>query len=166
MLGVRNDPSVPLNDLATVRAWAEAFTAERPHNFVIGPPHAPRTLRWYAVPRNPVGGVYIHRWLRSDDNRAKHDHPWDNRTWLLGGEYLEHMADGTVIHRKEGDIIERLAAEFHQIELIPGTPPPLTLFFTGPILRDWGFDCPQEWRIWHKFVKQNPGGNEEGPGCG
>jgi hypothetical protein len=27
-----------------------------------------------------------------------------------------------------------------------------TLFAGGPIVREWGFDCPQGWRHWKEFT--------------
>lgn len=46
-------------------------------------------------PRRPFGlSVYFHCFLRSDDDRALHDHPWDFFTVLLFGSYKEHRNGG------------------------------------------------------------------------
>lgn len=162
---VRNDSSNPLNDFASVRGWALSYIAAHPKpDFHVGPNDNHQLQRWFVIPRNPWQNIYLHRFLRSDDDRALHDHPWDNRSWLLSGGYLEHVQDGTTIIRLEGDIVERRAIEAHRIELVNG--PAVSLFFTGPIVRSWGFYCPQGWRPWKEFVDITEGGNQRGQGCG
>jgi len=160
---VRDDDSVMLADLAATREWALIYEKSREHDFTIGPEHDPQVHRWWVVPRNPVSNVYLHRFYRSDDDRALHDYPWDNVSWLLSGEYLEHLGDGSTITRHEGDVVRRAAADPHRVELVTG--PVLSLFFTGPIIRSWGFYCPNSWRHWREFVSTYPGGNLRGRGC-
>ena len=46
--------------------------------------------RWWVIPRNKWFNVYLHHFLRSDDDRALHDQPWWNLSILLDGEYTEH----------------------------------------------------------------------------
>jgi len=106
-IDVRNDLSVPLGDLAQVASWARAHIAVNPKpDFHIGPVDDQQLQRWWIVPRNPIANVYLHRFLRSDDDRAVHDHPWDNRSWMiLDGEYLEYLQDGTTVTRYQGDVI-------------------------------------------------------------
>lgn len=62
----------------------------RAPDVVIGEVHRPYLLRWWVIPRNPVFNVYLHRFMRSDDDRALHDHPWSNLSILLRGSYGEH----------------------------------------------------------------------------
>lgn len=163
-IDVRNDLTVPLVDLAVVVAWARAHIVANPDpDFHVGPDDDHQLQRWFVVPRNPVANVYLHRFLRSDNDRALHDHPWDNRSWILSGEYLEHLQDGRTTTRHEGDFVERKAIEAHRVELVTG--PVLTLFFTGPIVRSWGFYCNAGWRHWREFVETTPGGNHRGRGC-
>lgn len=166
MLGVRNDATVPLNDIAALSAWAERYIADhqRP-DFHTGPEDGHQLQRWWIVPRNPFRNVYLHRFLRSDDARAIHDHPWDNESFILSGCYIEHMADGSTLTRFTGDIVSRKAIEAHRVELIDNEPV-TTLFTTGPVIRNWGFYCPQGWRPWQEFVDVVDGGNLRGRGCG
>lgn len=165
-LEVRNDASNPLADLDGVRSWALDYIAAHPEpDFHIGPADDHQLQRWFVVPRNPFNNVYLHRFLRSDDDRALHDHPWDNRSWVLSGQYVEVTQDGSRVIRKEGDVVERRAIEAHRVELIDGVPA-VTLFFTGPVRRNWGFYCPKGWVPWREFVDVHDGGNRRGQGCG
>jgi len=154
--------------------WAKALVTRDP--FVIGE-DSPYLLRWYVVPRNPYLNVYLHKFLRSDDDRALHDHPWWFLSLLLKGGYIEHREDGTV-RRKRGSVAVRRADVLHRVELerddewvdpsdqdedgwfpIHYTEKPAwTLFFTGPKIREWGFKCPKGWLHWKEFDKRN--------GCG
>jgi hypothetical protein len=38
----------------------------------------------------PLGGVKLHQFLRSDDDRDLHDHPWSFVSLILRGGYWEH----------------------------------------------------------------------------
>lgn len=134
---------------------------------VIGGDARPYLLRWYLIPRNPVFNVYLHLFLRSDDDRALHDHPWANLSLLLRGRYLEHtIAAGGIERRQElaaGDWRLRPSGRFaHRIELIDG--PCWTLFVTGPRYREWGFHCAREgWIHWLNFT--DDAGTGIGKGC-
>lgn len=163
IIDVRNDASNPMADLASVREWALAYIEAHPEpDFHVGPADDQQLQRWYVLPRNPFANVYLHRFLRSDDDRALHDHPADNKSWILSGEYLEHLQDSSCVTRFEGDIVERRAIEAHRVELVTG--PAVTLFFTGPRIRDWGFYCPRGWVRWQDFTA-GPRGELVGRGC-
>lgn len=59
---------------------------------VIGENVDPYLLRWHLIPRNSFFNIYLHKFMRSDDNRALHDHPWAwNISLILRGQYIEHM---------------------------------------------------------------------------
>ncbi|MFT4129946.1 hypothetical protein [Labrys sp. (in: a-proteobacteria)] len=142
----------------------------RPPDVTIGGKDNPYMRRWWVIPRNRWFNVYLHHFLRSDDDRALHDHPWWNLSILLRGEYTEHtIADGGVnvrTVRKSGQFKFRGASSAHRIELHAG--PCWTLFLTGPIVRKWGFHCPNGWRHWKDFTafRKTGNGSEIGPGCG
>ena len=122
--------------------------------------------RWWVIPRNRVFNVYLHHFLRSDDDRALHDHPWLNASILLQGRYTEHtIAGGGVNHRAvyaAGAIKFRGPRYAHRIELTDG--PCWSLFVTGPNIRTWGFHCPAGWRPWQQFVDTKNAG-QIGKGC-
>lgn len=143
----------------------------RAPDFVIGPPDDPYLRRWWIIPRNRLFNIYLHQFLRSDDDRALHDHPWVNCSIILHGSYREHLRDGSVRLRKPWRawfpwrLVFRLPTGAHRVELIDGQGV-WTLFLTGPKVRTWGFLCPKGWIPWTEFVEDRPGGNSVGKGCG
>lgn len=136
-------------------------------DFVVGGVEDPYLLRWYVIPRNPVFNVYLHLFLRSDDDRALHDHPWANLSVLLAGAYTEHTvrAGGTNVRtrREAGEVKWRGPRAAHRIELTDGAC--WTLFVTGPRVRNWGFHCPLGWVPWEDFTAPADKGLV-GRGCG
>jgi hypothetical protein len=137
-------------------------------DFVVGGAVDPYLLRWWLIPRNRFFNVYLHWFLRSDDDRALHDHPWVNMSILLKGEYTEHtIAAGGIESatvRRAGQVCLRTSGKHaHRIELTNG--PCWTLFITGPVYRAWGFHCPKAgWVPWQKFTDARDAGLT-GKGC-
>jgi hypothetical protein len=148
--------------------------ASRPPDFIIGAANNPYLLRWYILPRNKIFNVYLHQFLRSDDDRALHDHPWVNLSILLRGGYFEHTIEAGGIERKEffwaGEWRFRHSGRIaHRVELLldgdEGPKPCWTLFITGPRYRSWGFHCPKQgWIRWDLFTTGDRGA-EVGKGC-
>ena len=144
-------------------AWAKG----RKPNMVIGGMERPYLLRWFLIPRNPIFNVYVHCFLRSDDDRALHDHPWVNLSILLSGEYVEHQiaAGGinTRSRRVAGDWYFRPSGKIaHRVEI---DKPCWSLFITGPRYRTWGFHCPEQgWIPWQRFTSADDPG-AIGKGC-
>ncbi len=148
----------------------------RPADFVIGTEGNPYMRRWYVIPRNRWCNIYLHQFLRSDDDRALHDHPWWNCSVLLRGRYVEHVqvrgvTGATIAHvRRPGCLYFRRRTAGHRVELLSdgrgGSSPVWTLFLTGPKVREWGFLCPSGWKHWRAYVEPTPDGNQIGEGCG
>lgn len=136
----------------------------RPPDFVIGGRENPYLLRWWVIPRNRFFNVYVHCFLRSDDDRARHTHPWlFNLSWLLRDGYREWLTDTDFVDRTAPAAKFRFGAAAHRIELTRG--PCWTLFVTGPRVRQWGFLCPRGFVHWKQFTA--PGNQGEiGQGCG
>jgi hypothetical protein len=136
----------------------ERITA-RPPDFVIGGADRPYLRRWYEIPRNRFFNVYLHEILRSDDDRALHDHPWFNVSIILQGTYFEHTIRAGGIHRRRlrgaGAVIARAPWTAHRLEV---TGRCFTLFLTGPRMRQWGFHCTGGWVHWRSFVNTAGGG--------
>lgn len=145
------------------------FLADHPRpDFVIGEDEV-YLERWHIFPRNPLCNIYLHRFHRSDDDRALHDHPWISCSLIVLGSYIEHrIAAGGIYHcdkRRTGDLVFRSARSAHRIEIPKNEGTVWTVFFTGPRVRAWGFHCPQGWRHWRDFTDpKDPG--RRGPGCG
>lgn len=163
--------------IRSLKKWFLGWLRGGPH-FVVGDPERPYLLRWYVLPRNPILNVYVHKFLRDDDDRALHDHPWPSVSILLRGRYVEQMDGRDLLGRPARvrkvrswkwwrlfgpPVVFRRATHAHRVELPAG--PAWTLFITGPRVRDWGFHCPRGWVRWQDFVaKDNVG--EVGRGCG
>jgi len=151
--------------------WPRFLTIPREPDFTVGPLDDIYLKRWWVIPRNRFFNIYLHQFLRSDDDRAKHDHPWMNLSMLLRGSYIEHCADGEQRIRHPWRpwafwrVVARSATAAHRVELIDSRPV-WTLFLTGPVVREWGFHCEHGWVPWRKFVHVREGGNEAGDGCG
>jgi hypothetical protein len=127
--------------------------------------------------------LYLHQFLRDDDDRALHDHPSWAVSYMLAGGYIEHTIAAGGIHSREwlraGSIRFLPTRHTHRIELlrhvvINGDPfvrktDPTkhcwSLFLFGPTVRDWGFHCPERgWVHWKEFTAEGKPG-EIGPGC-
>ena len=123
-----------------------AIVGLRAPDEIIAPDGEPYIYRWHIIPRRMVGGnVYLHHQVRDDPERPLHDHPWDNQSVILAGGYEETFqldAPKGVIQKRvvrAGDTIQRKAGEAHRLRLLPGVPCSISLFSTGPVLREWGF---------------------------
>lgn len=141
----------------TNRMWLRRLLSREPHQ-TIGSDADPYLLRWYVIPRNPFINVYLHKFMRSDDDRALHDHPWWFVSLILRGGYVEisESTHGkmTVLCRTSvldarspfwrRCIAYRPATYRHRVKL------PIkdgveqrcwTLIITGRRTRTWGFWC-------------------------
>jgi hypothetical protein len=137
----------------TDRHWLPTLCGGRPHQ-VIGEPDAPYLHRWFLIPHNRWLNVYLHRFLRSDDPRALHDHPWWFASLIHAGGYIEVTTTRRRVRRR-GSITVHRAARRHRICL------PVdqrgretrcwTVIITGPHVRQWGFWCPRQ-RGAHRFI--------------
>lgn len=105
----------------------------------------------------------LHEVLRSDDDRALHDHPWSSRSLIIAGGYFEHLPGGLRVWRAPGWTGDRTAEQPHRLE-VPDGGRAVTLFFTGAKTREWGFHCPQGWRHWQDFTG-GAHGETVGLGC-
>lgn len=146
-----------------------AIARKRAPDFIIGGDVNSYLRRWWVIPRNPIFNIYLHEFLRDDDDRALHDHPWFNVSVVLSGDYIEHTIKtggiGVQKLRKTGGIVFRSPRLAHRISLI-NKRPCWTLFVTGPRLRSWGFHCPRGWVHWRDFTNPDDSGATVGRGCG
>jgi hypothetical protein len=91
-----------------------------------------RDKRWPWLP-----SVRLHHICRPDNARDPHDHPWDARTIILHGYYIEQRDDGEHM-RMQGDTAALKAGEFHNITAV-GFGGVYTLFITWHWRKTWGF---------------------------
>jgi hypothetical protein len=131
------------------------ITMVRKPDVNIGGQQDPYMRRWFLVPRNPILNVYLHQFLRDDDDRAPHDHPWVSASLSLTEPMVEIYRKGGIDHSREvlpGDLVLRGARFIHRM-VVP-KPGALTIFITGPRIRAWGFACdpPVGWRHWKIFT--------------
>lgn len=96
--------------------------------------------RWWLVPpswRLPFS-IRVHHILRPDLDRDLHDHPWNWRTIILSGWYIEEDVFGSHHIRYEGETRAAFAETFHRIVEVPPNGV-WTLFIMGRHRNPWGF---------------------------
>lgn len=154
--------------------WFLGLVSGRPHVY-IGGRENPYMLRWFLLPRNRWLNIYLHKFLRDDDDRALHDHPWWFVSLVLSGSYLEYTESG-VFFRQPWSIAFRRAEHRHRVALLKclrtddphlvlgECKPCWTLIVTGRKRRLWGFWCPKGFVPWHEFVAKDDHGSI-GKGC-
>lgn len=158
-----------------------ARVSRRAPDFQIGGSENPYCNRWWVIPRNRWFNIYLHQFVRDDDDRALHCHPWPNCSIPLREGYAEVLFERfpqagrplPALRRKfrlPGRITFRRAHTPHRVELyrdwIGNIRPAWSLFFTGPTLRSWGFWCPSgRWVHWRDFTA-GANGEMVGAGCG
>lgn len=152
---------------------------KRKPDFIVGGHDNPYLLRWWIIPRNRFFNIYLHKFLRDDDDRALHCHPWWSISIIIKGGYLEHL-QGRGLERKwrycpRWSIIFRPATHRHRIELLRDIRgggnrpvrlvPTWTIFITGRRVREWGFWC-EGYRFipWQDFTSPGDSGTT-GKGC-
>jgi hypothetical protein len=146
------------------------IAAGRAPDVIIGGEDNPYLRRWHITPRGNGPAVYLHHFMRSDDDRALHDHPWPSVSIILSGSYIEHEPGDVRMMRPPGTITTREPLSPHRVQLLPDPihpdreQPVWTLFLTGDRVRDWGFHCPQGWVPWQDFTA-GPDGTLVGKGC-
>lgn len=146
--------------------------------------HDPYLSRWFLL-RTKWLYVFIHKFHRSDEDRALHDHPWNYISIILKHGYWEHSEDicpdclghspnwcPLVVHCwrclstglikqtrfiKPGSIIWRPATWRHRIELINlGEPKQAwTIIFRFRRIRDWGFWTADGFVPWRQWWRAN-----------
>jgi hypothetical protein len=142
----------------TLIAWAQSVQPTE----IIGGHERPYLLRWEWF-KSWLLSIYVHRFMRSDDDRAEHDHPAPYASYIAdGGGYFEHRK-GVRRWIVAGQWVVRLNPWApHRVELprFGGHEMPTwTIFVRGPNIRfsRWGFHCKSGWVHWKKFVKAGCG---------
>lgn len=151
------------NPLA-IKAFADILIKsvdQKNPNEHIGGEGDPYLLRWHLRRDRVNGNEYLHHMRRNDDDRALHDHPWDNTSIILSGCVEEVMAGdrfpGQETYQRgqsrflyPGMIVTRKAEDAHLLRIV-GDEPVWTLFITGKNVRSWGFHTKDGWVHWLDF---------------
>jgi hypothetical protein len=114
-------------------------------------------------------GIYLHRFHRSDDDSALHNHPWKwSRSLILAGGYVEERRMGVMgpvkkFVRRPGSWVRINKDDFHRVDLIEDDC--WSLFIAGPKVDTWGFwdRKTAEFLPWRDFITKvrGPGWEEE-----
>lgn len=99
--------------------------------------------------------IRIHHIMKPDEDRHLHDHPWNARTIILRGLYLESRPGRADFLRtqylKRGDTQRIGLGAFHRIEYV-GNKGAYTLFISGPNRGTWGFLVDGVKVPWRKYL--------------
>lgn len=113
------------------------------------PQIGPLMIRYFLF-RSRWVSIYIHHFLRSDNERHLHDHPWRFITVLLSGGYHENTPAGR-FWRRRFSVLYRPAEWQHWVEV---TRPVWTLVIRGPRRREWGFHTEKGLIDWKTYGQE------------
>lgn len=97
-----------------------------------------RRFKWCPI------SVRVHHIRREDLDQHLRDHPWNARTFILMGGYVEEREDGVLRHMLPGMTASIRFGQFHRIEHVDPTFGAVTLFVTGKYRGKWGFKIPYD----------------------
>lgn len=116
-----------------------------------------RARRWPWLP-----SVRIHHILRADNAEHPHDHPWDARTIILKGGYVERRTDGSTRLMGPGGTARIRYGEYHHIEHVTAGGV-WTLFITWDYQGTWGFLVNGRKVPWREYEATYPRRGEPQP---
>ncbi|HXQ36258.1 MAG TPA: hypothetical protein VN843_19760 [Anaerolineales bacterium] len=120
---------------------------------------------WLKQPdENGGNAIRVHHTMRSDFDRALHDHPWPSTSIILKGGFYEILPEDQKqdasldanrylrIWRGPGDVVSRSASDRHRLE-IPDGQTCWSMFIVGEWEKDWGFyDKEEGFVYWRKYL--------------
>lgn len=101
--------------------------------------------------RRLLPSVRIHHIQRPDEDRHLHDHPWDARTVILRGWYVEVREDGQHHLRYAGTTACLNFGEFHRVTHVAADGV-WTLFITWRYRGTWGFKVDGHKVPWKQYL--------------
>jgi hypothetical protein len=129
----------------------------------------PYLIRWYVI-RSAAVALFIHKFIRSDEDRALHDHPWNFVVVPIWRGYYEHSSRVVIdtefgIDQRAEEAVRRrvwpvIGARFrrgtyrHRVELVRrggNELPSWSIFIRFREFRDWGFWMPEGWVQWNRW---------------
>jgi len=81
--------------------------------------------------------IYIHGIYAPDQDKHLHNHPWDYKSLVLKGSYIEETNNGVNL-LKFGSVTSRNGEDYHKIKTLL-TNSVYTLFIVSPAKRTWGY---------------------------
>ena len=144
-----------------VADWLVKRAMRRPYTHITSADGTDRYMgRWWLF--NPYPGrrwprlpsIRVHHICRADQDRHLHDHPWDARTIILAGFYVEQRENGGMVVRYQGETAPIKHGEFHRIAQVPGGGV-RTLFITWGYRGTWGFLVDGQ-KVPHREYLQQP----------
>lgn len=97
--------------------------------------------------------VRVHLIKQPDGDRHLHDHPWNARTIILSGGYVEQRPGNRFFVRRPGDTVALKFGEYHRITNVRPYGA-LTLFITGSYRGQWGFWVDGAKVPWREYGRQ------------
>ena len=95
--------------------------------------------------------IWIHGIYAADEDKHLHNHPWDFKSLVLKGSYIEETENGVIL-QSPGKLNSRNGCEYHKIKELK-TPSVYTLFIATPLKREWGYNVDGEF-IQHENYRQ------------
>lgn len=114
--------------------------------------------RWWFMPEVFGERARVHRTMRSDHDRHRHDHPWHFVSIILATGYTEEIETNHGLVRqlaRPGDVLFRHAHHRHRLELEPSADC-WSLVFTAPKSHDWGFYTETGFVPWQQYKDALP----------
>lgn len=109
--------------------------------------------------RRHLPSVRLHIIRRPDRDRHMHDHPWNARTFILAGSYMERRQSyagdnlgGRFLFRRSGDTARLNFGEYHKITNVSSTGC-VTLFVTFKYRGPWGFLVGGQKVPWREYLR-------------
>lgn len=101
--------------------------------------------------RDWVPSVRVHHIMRPDSDRHLHDHPWNARTIVLRGWYIEELPGNEFRAKLTGDTGRLLFGQYHRIDSLSANGV-WTLFITWRKRGTWGFDVDGVKVPWREYL--------------
>lgn len=147
-----------------VAAWLIAYAQRTPYMHLPSNEDPSYMGRWWVF--NPYDrvtnkprwaplipfSIRVHHIKRPDLERHMHDHPWDARTIILRGWYIENRLIGNPIWRRPGDTARIGFEQYHRITDV--SPDGVwTLFISWKWKGVWGFLVDGVKVNWREYLK-------------
>lgn len=140
------------------------------HKTIVNCNREPYLTRWYLF-RRPRIAFFLHLFIRSDEERALHDHPWSFITIILWRGYIEHTENIEVCECGSFDckfskLVKRARRKWplmicwrpaewrHRVELVKGKQA-VTIVIRFKERREWGFWERTGFVQWNKWWQNN-----------